>query len=69
MFTYFIKFKTEVSMYMSNIHQNDTYVVRILVTASPKTGLIAHDRKLNFLAQTQRYINALSVSTSKMRQH
>jgi len=39
------------------------------VIGSAKASLITHEWKLNFLAQTQRYINTLSSSTTKMRQH
>jgi len=37
------------------------------VTGSAKTGLIAHDRKFNFLSQTQKHINTLSSFTPKMK--
>jgi len=37
------------------------------VTGSAKTGLIIHDRKFNFLSQTQSHINTLSSFTAKMK--
>ena len=41
--------------------------LKTFVTGSAKTGLIAHDRKFNFLSQTQRHINTLSSFTAKMK--
>ena len=37
------------------------------MTGSAKTGLIAHDRKLNFLSQAQRHISTLSSFTGKIK--
>jgi len=37
------------------------------VTGSVKTGLIAHDRKLNILWQTRSHINTLSSFIAKMK--
>jgi len=37
------------------------------VTGSAKTGLITHDRKFNFVKNTQRHINTLSSFTAKMK--
>jgi len=43
------------------------YEIDLNVTGSAKTGLIAHDRKFNFLSQTQRHINTLPSFTAKMK--